>query len=141
MFNQLDNDDIFGSFGGVFGRDFMNMDSMFDKMLQDQSQGQIENGNGSGKLPGGGVMHAQSYCFSQSMGGDGKPQTQKYFVSKSRGLGQDNEQIGEIQEMYHNSATQKKVMAQERTLDGKGVRMVKSKHGDCKFPNFVYIYF
>lgn len=30
MMRRLDNDDHFGSFGGVFGRDFMNMDSMFN---------------------------------------------------------------------------------------------------------------
>lgn len=102
MMERLERDDPFESFGGVFGRDFMNMDSMFNKMLENRKQ---DRGNGRevSNLPGGGMVQAQTYCFSSSMGEDGQPVTKKYFAHKSRGLGMDGENIGEMQEMYHDS--------------------------------------
>lgn len=128
MMSMLDRDDGFGSFGGVFGNNFMNMDSQFNKMLTSNSG----NNQVQSQLPGGGMMQAQTYCYSQQTGQDGKPVTKKYFAQKSRGLGKDGEKIGEMQELYHNSGNQRKVIAQERTIDGKGRRIVKSKIGNGK---------
>jgi len=111
MMSRLENDDDFGSFGGVFGRDFMNIDSMFNKMLESNQQGLEQGNNQVSRLPGGGFVQAQTYCFSQSQGEDGKPVTKKYFAHKSKGMGRDGEQFGEMQEMYHNTANQRKVIA------------------------------
>ena len=134
LMNRLEDDHHFGNFGGVFGRDFMNMDSMLGKMLQGMDENSGNEGNGQiRRLPGGGVVQAQTYCFSSSMGQDGKPVTKKYFAHQSKGLGQQGEEIGEMQEMYHNSENQRKVIAEERTIDGQGRRVVKSKIGDGKF--------
>lgn len=133
IMSRLENDDDFGSFGGVFGRDFMNMDSMFNKMLE---SGQGETGQNSlNRLPGGGFVQAQTYCFSQSLGPDGKPVTKKYFAHKTKGMGDNGEDFGEMQEMYHNSQNERKVIAQERTINGDGTRIVKSKIGNGKFFN------
>ena len=135
MMSRLENDDDFGSFGGVFGPRFMDMDSMFGKMLSEgeRMQGSNQGGGQLSRLPGGGFVQAQTYCFSQSMGEDGKPVTKKYFAHKTKGMGQDGDEFGEMQEMYHNTANQRKVIAEERTVNGDGTRIVKSKVGEGKF--------
>ena len=58
--------------------------------------------------------------------------TKKYFAHKTKGLGENGEDFGEMQEMYHNTENHRKVIAQERTINGDGTRIVKSKVGDGK---------
>ena len=78
------------------------------------------------------MISAQSFCYSSKMGPDGKPITKKYFAHKAQGLGKKGQKISEMEEMYHNSGNDRKVIAQERTIDGRGRRMVKSKVGNSK---------
>jgi hypothetical protein len=134
IFERLERDEM-SMFGGVFG-DFMNMEKMMGKMLTAGRNGQSgSDGNGfSSQMSSGGNgnMVMQTYCMSQSIGQDGKKHTQKYFGSNVNARGKDGTRFGEMQEMYHDSERQKKMIAQERTIDGQGRRIVKTKTGKGK---------
>lgn len=73
------------------------------------------------------------------MGDDGKPVEKKYYANKVQGRGADGTQIGELHEMYQDGRDQKKVIAQERTMNGDGRRIVKTKRGNG--PEQVFNYY
>ncbi len=83
----------------------------------------------------GGNFVSQQFCYSKTIGEDGKPRVKKYFSNDVRGIGSDGQQVGERQEMYHNSSNHKKIVAQERTLGQTGKRIVKQKIGDGIHPH------
>ena len=66
--------------------------------------------------------------------GDGQPVVKKYSSSKVGGRTKDGRQLSELTEMFHDSEQGKDVHVQERLLDGKGRRIVKTReNGEGKF--------
>lgn len=122
---------VFGDFeGDNFGR----FGSMFDGIEKDINRMMIGAGDSgqqglqtaNGRTNGGHFV-SQTYAFSKSMGKDGKPVTKKYFSNKVNGVDQQGKRLGEMQELYHDTGKGKKVIAQERTLNNNGRRVVKRK--------------
>ena len=60
-------------------------------------------------------------------GADGKPKVKKYSSSRVGGRTKDGRQLSELHEMFHDSENGKDVHVQERLLDGKGKRIVKTR--------------
>ena len=77
----------------------------------------------------------------RAIGGDGKPVVKKYTSSKVGGRTKDGRQLSELTEMFHDSEQGKDIHVQERLLDGKGKRIVKTReNGEGKnqqFSNFL----
>lgn len=100
-------------------RGFDDVMSMFDS-LDDQV---IEKGRYGGQ----GV--SQMYVSSSRMGPDGKLYTENYFNNNIQGITEDGHKIGQIEEMYGNSQTGLKKIAQTKTLDDHAAKIVQTKRG------------
>lgn len=125
MFDDFERDN-FGRFGSVFNGMEEDMNRMMIASDGNQEQGVQRAGGRNGR----GHFVSQTYAFSSSMGKDGKPVTKKYFGNKVNAVGPDGKRMGEMQELYHDTGAGKKVIAQERTLNNNGRRVVKRKLGD-----------
>lgn len=78
---------------------------------------------------GSGFM-SQVYVARQKRGADGKLHTEKYFNTSMNGTTTDGNKIGQQEELYHNTEQNLKRMAQQRTLNDQGFKVVKSRVGD-----------
>jgi Myelodysplasia-myeloid leukemia factor 1-interacting protein len=132
VFDDLD-DFGFGFGGARRPRDrpaqrdpFSNILSRFDDFGTDFD---MMNSNSSASRPSGNFV-SQTLVYSQKVGPDGKPQVEKYFKSDIGGRNSDGKMIKHGEEMYKNTATGVKKIAQERVLDGKGHKAVKTKLGN-----------
>ena len=66
---------------------------------------------------------------------DGKPVVKKYTSHRVGGRTNDGKQLSELTEMYYDSSKGKDVHVQERLVDGKGKRVVKTRdNGNGKYP-------
>ena len=119
-FNRLEDDSAFEKFGGILDEDHDSFEKHFSDFMHDA------HGN----------SHVKSYFVSTTQNGDEKPVTKKFFSNRNTKIGENGQRIGEIQEMYYNNATKKRVIAQERTLNGQGRKVVKSKIGHGKSREF-----
>lgn len=129
---------MFGDFfgGGIFdnrrGRrdpfgDFGSLLSGFDDIRM-PGQGELTRFGGAGKGPGHCV--SQTYVYSSKMGADGKPKVEKYYNSSVQGVDKEGKRVGHTEEMYKNSETGIKKIAEQRTLGDQARKIVKSKIKD-----------
>lgn len=136
IFDDFENDN-FGRFGSIFDgieKDFNNM------MISAEDPNQENRVQRAAGVNGGGHFVSQTYAFSSAMGKDGKPVTKKYFSNKVNAVDKNGRRLGEMQEMYHDTGKGKKVIAQERTLDRNGRRVVKRKLGNGKENKKIYFF-
>lgn len=73
---------------------------------------------------------SQVFVARQKQGADGKLHTEKYFNTNLNGVTLDGDRIGQKEEMYHNTEQNLKRIAQQRTLNDQGLKVVKSRFGD-----------
>lgn len=130
IFDDFENEN-FGRFGSMFDGIESDINRM---MIGADGNGQQALQRANGKTDGGHFV-SQTYAFSRSMGQDGKPVTKKYFSNKVNAVDQNGRRLGEMQELYQDTGRGKKVVAQERTLNNNGRRVVKKKIGNGK-PKF-----
>lgn len=104
---------------------FANILSRFHEFGTDFNK--MQSSTGSGKPSGNFV--SQTFVYSQKVGLDGKPHVEKYFKSDVGGRNSEGKMVKHGEEMYKNTATGVKKMAQERIFDGKGHKAVKTKMG------------
>lgn len=73
---------------------------------------------------------SQVFVARQKRGADGKLHTEKYFNTNVNGVTLDGDRIGQKEEMYQNTEQNLKRIAQQRTLNDQGLKVVKSRYGD-----------
>lgn len=115
--------DPFGDFG-----DFGSLMSGFDDIRM-PGDGQVS------RLGAGGPGHcvSQTYVYSSKMGADGKLKVEKYYNSSVQGVDREGKRVGQSEEMYNNTETGIKKIAQQRTLGDKARKVVKTKVKDGRF--------
>lgn len=120
-----------GRFGDLMMRDpFSDILSGFDDI---RMPGTGSSGNSLMNFGGGnGQCVSQTFVYSQTMGKDGKPKVEKYFNSNIQGTDKNGRRVGQMEEMYKNTETGIKKMAEQRILGDKGRKIVKTKHGEGK---------
>lgn len=78
---------------------------------------------------GAGQCVSQTFVYSQTIGQDGKPKVEKYFNSNVEGVDKQGRRVGQMEEMYNNTGTGVKKIAEQRTLGDKARKIVRSKQG------------
>ncbi len=79
---------------------------------------------------GGESGFSQTFVSSTRMGADGRMHTENYFNNNIRGMTEDGQRVGQMEEMYGNTETGEKKIAQQRTLNDRGAKIVKTKMGN-----------
>ena len=77
---------------------------------------------------------SQTFVSAQKIGPDGRVHREDYFKNNINGLSESGKRIGQSEEMYKNTGTGVKKMAQQRVLDDRGYKVVKSKVGEGRLP-------
>jgi hypothetical protein len=121
LFDKFDQSK-FNTFGGTFGKEGEEINQV---MVTGEGTGQAVQ-SGTKRLQDGSKL-TQTYCVSRTIGDDGKPLVKRYLANRITKKSADGKLLGEVQEMYHDNQSNKKVVVIERTLNGKGRRLVKKR--------------
>lgn len=76
---------------------------------------------------GGGTVITKSYSSCVKYDQNGQPQKETYSTSSIQATDERGKRIGEKQSAYQNSKTREQKAAQERYLDNKAHKIVKSR--------------
>ena len=77
-----------------------------------------------------GSYFSQTFVSAQRLGPDGRVQREDYFKNDINGVAESGERIGQSEEMYRNTGTGVKKLAQQRVLGEQGYKRVKSRVGE-----------
>ena len=79
-----------------------------------------------------GNFHSQVFISSSHVGSDGRVHSENYFNNRVQGMTPEGNLVGQSDEMYKNTGTGEKRMAQERRLNNQASKIVKSRNANGK---------